>query len=577
MGSMRAFTTLASRGTPIQAIPTVGKRFQWVTEHKLFTTWLTSYGTDLLYVSGKSRIAEVSDHILQSLDDTNVAKTKGKDLILTFRFEKHDIRYSSVVEMLTSLLAQVFRHRQAMTDFLVFEQMQFYRSWTQTELLILFKTVLGHNDHEGIIVVISCVDQCDDTRTIFLQDLCHWLTLTEHRIKILVTGAADEHTKSLLSDHQAIELEEQTPEALETFLLPDVKDEIEKLIQWDPFIARLQRKLREYLKPFAHDQQWLRLMTAGLRLSPGEKNLDNAIASTPKSLGDAITQILDKLPTTKREWARKAILWIVYAFRPLKTWELGTALALEFDDLSVSGNEIDDFGYSHITAELETVFQGLFIVKDHEIQLGHPEIREFFMSTNSDKHWYDLANTGHKEIVEASTSYFMLSQVQKAISKRYLHQPRESRKSVFPESWEDAYYPGENTYDRYSFCSYATLYWTKHYELLPVQSRFDLVKSFVQDRKAARTWSEAHWWLSNCINRGNRSFVSDTLLPVFAGLGLKDLLVLSDEVSVKDRALALNEAARNGHLEIVRLLLQYGDYDEAALEISLVAASACGE
>jgi len=39
----------------------------------------------------------------------------------------------------------------------------------------------------------------------------------------------------------------------------------------------------------------------------------------------------------------------------------------------------------------------------------------------------------------------------------------------------------------------------------------------------------------------------------------------------------LNEAARNGHLEIVRLLLEYGDYDEAALKVSLVAASACGK
>lgn len=602
MDSMHAFQNLASKGSLVLPPPTTSKRFQWISEDESFLSWYNSYGTALLYVSGKSRIVEASDQILRSLDDMNIARTKGKDLILTFRFERCNDQCSSVVAMLSALLAQVFRHRQAMTDFLVFEQMQFYRSWTQTELLILFKTVLGHNDHEGIVVVISCVEQCDRSFDIFLEDLCRFLALTEHRIKILITKAINsDHmvTDVLPGEYPVIDLEKHTSDDIDAFILADVNCEIERIIEQNLSFAKDQQVVRNYLKGFGHDRHLLRLMSIYLTFNSSLVD-SHLVSSVPQNLQDHITRVLDSVPTSEEAWARTALLWILYTFRPLKSWELGTALALKFDGLETSGKDPEDFGYSDVASKLLRLFKGIFVVENHEVKFGHPEIRDFFSAVPSGP-WYSLSTLDTKEIVEACTSYFMLPQVQLAISKRYLHQPTEARRTVFPESFGDSYFPGENNYDRYSFCSYAALYLPKHYEdyvSAYKQSQFGTLKHedvvpkdentalhgaikllapFLADKKALRTWSEAHWWLSNCISRGDRSFMSETLLPIFAGLGLKDLLVISDETDIKDRALALNEAARNGHIDIVRMLLKYDDYNEDALCAALTAAASCGQ
>ena len=67
------------------------------------------------------------------------------------------------------------------------------------------------------------------------------------------------------------------------------------------------------------------------------------------------------------------------------------------------------------------------------------------------------------------------------------------------------------------------------------------------------------------------------MLPIFASLGLQDMvnkwlhLEAGTQKAGQDRALALAEAARNGHLEVIRRLFQYRGYDQASLQGVLVA------
>jgi len=140
LDSLRSFRILATSSSPVIPLSTPSERFKPITEHETLKDWLDSYGTDLLYIYGSPRLAEDSDHIVQSLVEGNKERTI-KDLILTFSFSKDDDRRNTITGMLTALLAQAFLHVQNMTDFLVFEQLAFYRSYTQIELTVLFNTV----------------------------------------------------------------------------------------------------------------------------------------------------------------------------------------------------------------------------------------------------------------------------------------------------------------------------------------------------------------------------------------------------------------------------------------------------
>ena len=132
---------------------------------------------------------------------------------------------------------------------------------------------------------------------------------------------------------------------------------------------------------------------------------------------------------------------------------------------------------------------------------------------------------------------------------------------------------------------YVIRYWPRHYKLILKQySPLNSALDFLKDTKAIHLWWEAYWSLLNPITRTNRGFRS--ILPILANLGLTDLVTRYLETMLKsetpgireDYAMALAEAARNGHIEIVRKLLSIRDYRQMDLQDVLIAAlSSCNE
>jgi ankyrin repeat protein len=582
---LQAFQTLAAPVYPIESMYSPGNHFNWVPKHDTYTKWLGSYGPSILHVHGASRISQVSDYIFQSLDDYATGTTK-REIVINFKFDRDNDQCNSIVAMLTTFLARVFAHSEVMRDYvaLVFEQMSFYSSWTQSELFIMFRQVLGHNSHGGFLFVIDGLDQCDDSRTPFLEELCNFLHNTEHHIKIVVTSTTDSTIQATLADWPTINLDDhpEIPEMTRNHLVSDVDLEVLELTQERPLFYGFEKLIAEKLLKCGHDSQWRRLVLNELRLShtsittsATRQKLESSSPTTPK---DTFAQILERVSSERQPWARKALVWILYAFRPLKTWELGVALALEFDDLSNPEAELDKFGHQYVVANIDEIFGGMFVIKHHEIRPGHPEVRDFFTAMHGANVWYDVTEKAHQEITEACCSYLVLPQVQDSIATNHDDQPPIVGHSAGDTKYlVNTHSPSINNSHQYSFSSYAARYWPRHYKLIPqIFQATQPITRFLEDTNAFRRWSEADWWLSNPISRRDRGFLSSSLLPIFAGLGLKDLMKVSEAVGTYERALALTEAARNGYIEVIRMLLPYGGYDQSHIQQALVAGASCG-
>lgn len=355
----------------------------------------------------------------------------------------------------------------------------------------------------------------------------------------------------------------------------DIDLEVLGLIQQRPAFCGFEKTITDRLLECGQDRHWRRLVLNQLRLnkspstkSAAQRELDLLPPTTSKEI---FARILARVPSQGRTWARKALSWTLYTFRPLTVWELGVALALETDSLPDETMNLDELVYQHVIADLDEILGGMFIVRHNEVHFCHPDAREYLLAADGDQEhvWYDVKEIAHQHITDACLSYLSLQQVQDAIAMSYSNPPAD------PPGWP-TFIP------RNSLRDYAVKYWPRHYERVPATFRpTKRALEFVQNTKAMRYWTEAYWWVSNPVSRTDRAFLS--LLPIFAGLGLQDLVTEWLDLNVETPeasqdcplALALAEAARNAHVEVVRKLLPYAGYNQASLQDALVAGASC--
>ena len=579
--SVECLQTLQSLAAPVYPLESAygpRHRFSWIGLHETYTKWLDSYGPSILHVHGTAGVSDASEYIFQCLDEYRAAN-QSNEVLVYFAFKGHDDRCNSVVGMLNTLLAQILNHHLDL--YIVrshFEQMSHHGSWTQAELLLLFKRILGLWGDAGILCVINGLDECNDSRMAFLKDLCSFVSLTERRYKIAITSTADSVLQATLADWPTINLDDhpKDSDSAEPNLASDIDLEVLELMQERPVNCDFEKTLTEKFLEYGRDKHQRRLVLNQLRLSKSQSTksanqleLDLLLLTTSK---DMYARILAMVPFARRVWARKAFCWILYAFRPLRIWELGVALALEVDTLSDESMDLDEIVYQHFIADLENIFGGMVIVKHTEVHFSHTDVRDFLLAADCEQEhvWYDVKKTAHREITDSCHFYLSLQQVQDLIASSFNNPPTDPLESptLIPQ---------------HGLHVYAIKYWPRHYKLIPETFRpTKRVLRFVQNIKVMRCWAEAYWWFSNPTSRTDRAFKS--MLPIFASLGLQDLLVKWLDLDAEtpeadqDRALGLVEAARNAHVEVVCRLLLYSGYNQASLQGALVAGvSSCDE
>ena len=571
---LHPFWSLAAPLYPIGQSNGSATRFDWITTDETYKTWFDCQEPSILHVHGVSGTTDASEFIFHHLNSYREAQQK-KEILTYFTFKRHDDRYNSVMAMLTTLLIQIFSDCQDIYNAvrLPFEEMSHHSSWTQTDLLLLFRNVLSSWDHDGIWCVINRMNECEDSCTTFLSDICSFAKHTERRFKIIITSTSDCDSRRLLAGWPSINLSSHQ-EGVDSKVATDIDLGVLELVQQRSKFSEFEKRIAEKLLNCGQDTHWRRLVLKQLRLSGGsprkltiEQQLKILPPTTPKEI---FVHILSGIPVERKPWARKTLIWTLYTFHPLSVWELGTALMLQDESLS---NENGDIGLNvcqDIIGELNKIFQGIFIVEHNEVHFSHPDARKFFLNVDVDyggkSAWYDVRETAHQQITNTCFFYLSILQVQNSIAASYVYPPADLVESP-------------NYIPRYGLCSYAIKYWKSHYELIPEMFRPTAsALRFCRNAKAMRLWAQAYWSIRSPIRRTDSVFLS--MLPIVAGLGLQDLVTELLDLKpqsdrMKDGAIALAEAARHANIEAVRSLLPLSGYRQSDLENVLSAASSC--
>ena len=569
---LHTLQSLAAPVYPIRQLNDLGTRFDWIAAHETYKAWVGSREPSILHIHGASDTTNASEFIFQRLNVSREAQQK-KEVLTYFSFKRHDDRYNSVMLMLTTLLIQMLSEGQDIQNgpWRPVEQMFHHSSWTQTDLLLLFRNMLSTWDHGGILCVIDGISECEDSCRAFLLDICSLAKHTERRFKIVITSTSDFDLRPVLAEWPTINLDSHR-EGVRSNPGSAIDLGVLELVHQRSKFSESEKTITERLYNCGQDADWRRLVLTQLRFVDGpptklgiEQQLEILPPTTPKQI---FLRIVSVIPVEKRQWAQKILVWTLYTFHPLSIWELSAALILPDDSKS---NEIGDIGvvaYQDISGELDKVFQGIFIVKHNEIHFSHPDAREFFLNVDcgQENAWYDVRETAHQRITNACLFYLSILQVQRSIVASYVYSPEDLLESP--------------TYIlRYGFCSYAIKYWPSHYKLIPETFRqTESVLGFCRNTRVMRLWAQAYWSLWDPARRTDSVFLS--MQPILAGLGLTDLAtdwldIKSHSDRMKDSAEALAEAARHANMNGVRTLLPVSGYSQSNLEEVLSAASSC--
>ncbi|KAI3342290.1 ankyrin [Ustulina deusta] len=553
---------------PLKSGPGPGHSFAWIRENSCYQSWYNQRRPQLLYLFGETDTQPASEFIFYDLDKLNC--DRNRQVVVSFTFDRHDIRRDNIRDMLAAVEAQIIGHFPELAGQLrdQMEQHRSDRSFSHRDLLQWFEVYRMRGEFEDVSCVLNHLDECEPTSRRAFLDLMSYISKTQERpCRVLVTSRQPRALSEELRTWPALDLDLLAPtlgQDVNTLSYeylsrryPKVrgfKHEVENEICT---ISKLDTSAQELvLKRLVQDEQW-----------PSQRSVHHILGTLEEaSLDSIVVRVLDGFPEDFH--ALLALAWILHAARPPTVWELAVILkgsketnSHDFPSSPISADNIDIF--------LQKWLAGVISFRQREVLIKTPLIRKALMS--------ELNTTSGKSRLAGRLSLETAHTMIAKFCIDYLSSPTAI--ASLENLYNDSRTPGTHipwVSDRTSLQDYATQFWLHHLALSsqapgPVGCpRIDLVA--FHETGAAAAWLKASWVLSNPMTRNERPF--ESLYPALVGAGLADKAE-SWCTGDSDVSAALIAACFNGSLQSIRSLLPRTKHSTESLQQALVGAGAC--
>lgn len=527
---------------------------EWFLTHETFQKWLER-DSGLLLVSadpgcGKSVLAKylIDEGLPRSFSVT----------ICYFFFKSQD--QNTTQKALCALLHQLFSQK----PFLIEHAMEEFKNEGQglinstKSLWNIMRKTVQDPEAGSIIIVLDALDECTGSD---FEDLVRNMEVPLHdnhsgrsKLKYLLTTRPYEQIVRKFTGlrkpyhHVRIPGEEESDSISREISLV-IRYRVEQLAQETGLSDRVKSRLETRLLEIPHRTYlWIYLVFDFLTTEPFKKTpkgIDYAIDSLPKDVYKAYERILSK--SKKDPLVRKALCVILAASRPLKVSEMN--IALNVDTKFKSTHQLDleddeDFGL-----RLRSLC-GLFVSVYHDkIYLFHETAREFLLASSSRTHTILPGPTWQHSITDKS-AHAVLAEVCVA----YLG--FLNTEVVCREFQEER---GQN-FDEHQFLEYSAKNWGTHCLMARININDTMVPTILRicspDSRSWRKWFTIYW---DTKHHEPTACFTSLMISCYFGLEaiVKLLLKRGADIGFKDNKgrTSLSWAARNGHANIVKLLL----------------------
>ncbi|KAN0068216.1 Ankyrin repeat-containing domain protein [Elaphomyces granulatus] len=567
LGFERIFLSLAPPIFTFSTAHSPDHPFSWITTTKEYESWLGSSDPGLLYVYGSHGTQDASEYIFYSLDE-GCQNSEQNDIVLYFTFNRNDIRYRRVGDMLRIFLSQMINHYPTLAEFvrIQFEHLRQDRAYNEFDFLSWFEYFRARGQIDDVTCVINYFDDCDGpSRSAFLKLFSHIAKVQERSpLRIVVTTHQLGGLAGELSDWPVLDLDNAKPDRAGT-LLEDSKQDTESYSSHLPRHSIGKDLVEKQIAEIDEADPGVRQVILEQHRMRDESVFDTLLQFGSSSVANiSLKSILDRVlqsaPDSDLAW--NILLWSSYAVRSLTVWELSTAVFLgSREDNGLKADVSADFTEG-IVDKINTWFAGVLKVVDNEVRIQDVEARQPLRELITDKFKFESPD---KRMALTCLNFLQ----------------RDSAKKMMAAIYSLPYTPIDNdtvsmdvpTFpDRTNFATYAIRQWPKHFARIPRDLKSpDLLNDFVESG-SVRDYARADWVLAEPISRSLRFQLS---YPLFAARGLADdaeKWCNGDE----DISRGLYESALWGYRDTARSLLVRIDHSVEALQEALITASANG-
>lgn len=464
----------------------------WLVQESKFVQWHTSDKSSILWLHGVPGAGKtvLCTSVVNSLRELYA---EPQAAIAFFFFDRLDQKKRTESSLVASMLAQICAQSQNLPVpvTVAFEQAALYGrdSLCPADLptSLLTSVIEGLGD---LYLVVDGLDECEDSTSIIstLQELVEACS----GVHILISSRKTPSIQRKLSTNLSIAIDATRTEQDIKIYLAAVRDHLPTSdAAWLELISRRVIERSHGMFLFAH------LIMQSLLKSSSPAELTGQLEELPSGLTAFYNKHLEKLSretATRQQLARKLLLWVCYAQRPLNWAELQVALV----DGEISSGQTLPFK----AAVLE--LGSPFVVYDElsdRFNLQHLSMRDFLVAEMA-KESVDMSFFTQAETeAESQLAYVCLSQVLAASGRSH------------PEALTD----------------YATMFWCDH--LLVSQLSIDLLgllTTFNGDEAIRQ------WWIRNMLRLGHNGFSLQKIFKLQSDLNA--WLRLNDSTSQPEQA-----------------------------------------
>lgn len=441
------------------------------------------------------------------------------------------------------------------------------------ELVQLLKTL--SNQFSKAFVLVDALDEFPEVER---GKLVSQLTMLAPAIKVLVTSRGLPSIQSLFSTAGRMEIPSQE-EDMRTALAARIEEEgfLKASVKQDP---RLHDTIIETIIRRAKGMFLVaELHVTALSQEDNIRDLHEKLESLPAEISDTYTQSLARIKRQNRnqaERARQVLLWSAHAFRPLRVRELQQALAVRPDDtVFVHGGEpsietlvSSCMGLVIIDKEDERIMNrnnDYANIRVDVVRFVHYTAQEFFEHIRIQEY-----PDGHHKIAESCLLILSLSDFDIKPGLQYTRRDHVNEDSMGCLSLDD------DTNDKAKdilFClrdsipvvRYASQNWGNHarlaLEAVPSSSLQAAIRRFLQrpTNLVVSTWNLP----LDSYDTFHRGMSALHLLAYFGIPSVEDIafwILQEGEVDIRDLDgdTPLHFACRNGHVNVIKMLLERG-------------------
>ena len=535
---------------PISEYP---QTLTWLLSHTTYLAWLRNDGPCVLYIHGQCGIGKtaLSSFLWKGLHLTDHVGEAGVTETLYFSFQREDKRRNSVRSLLSSIIYQLLacQPKTFLSVWAHYSWIKWSAPWTVEELWIILRSLIASPFPERVICIIDGIDQCDVALETTLQEFLAFSKSREAGFKVVVTSRI---LPEWFAPPPLFSIGLDTQEEMKMDIETSTKIHLHDLLQGNAAFLEFEKHIvRAFQNQVTHLGVILgfeSLRSATIRSTPWSiLNSLHSLSGSPSDVCDRIVKGASELPP----WARNALSWIMYAFRPMTFDELSIAVAIRKESTLYS--EIERDVPRDIARDLERFFGGILALNHDQIGFVHQSVKDYLLihltSTRQDSLPLDL---GHADLARCCLAYLSFADFAE----------------VSPLKPDEASSRDYDSPVKFDFIGYATEYWLEHYQAASKTGSLDEdVRGPFGNEDHFRSWRYPQ-------HPTRKPLYPVSPIRTAAELGLTEIIASllgqsgGNSMTQDDKIAALDMAVANDHLEAAAQLMNVSATSREALNIA---------